>query len=131
VTDYLTSAERARGRGGLLTRIIQMSFAALLLVTVIGCGDGGVGKDGDIVGGPCTAGGCAGGSTCRVATMYPGGTCVVDCASQSDCPDGTACVQESGGVCLLACTDATDCRDGYSCTELSAEPAGRARVCIR
>ena len=63
--------------------------------------------------------------------MYPGGTCTVACASQEDCPDGTACVQESGGTCLLACSRDEDCRDGYECIDQSAEPDGHAFVCIR
>lgn len=105
--------------------------AVLAIVAAIGCGNGGVGTEGDVVGGPCTEGGCAGGSSCLVASMYPGGTCTVDCTTQADCPDGTVCVQESGGTCLLACDSADDCRDGYGCIEKSTEPDGHALVCIR
>lgn len=115
--------------------IARMAWVAIVLAaaSVIGCGGGGsVGKEGDVVGGPCdTGGGCAGGSACLTASMYPGGMCTVDCETQADCPNGTACVQESGGTCLLACSSASDCRDGYDCIEKSAMPSGHAMVCIR
>jgi hypothetical protein len=109
----------------------RIMVAFLGIVTAVGCGSGGVGTEGDVVGGPCSEGDCAGGSSCLVATMYPGGTCTVDCTTQADCPDGTVCVQESGGTCLLACDSADDCRDGYGCIEKSTEPDGHALVCIR
>ena len=114
-----------------MSALTRGSFVVVLLAVLLGCGNGGVGTDGDVVGGPCTAGACAGGSTCLIDTMHPGGTCTVACTSQADCPDGTACVQESGGTCLLSCTSASDCRDGYGCNEKSTLPAGSALVCIR
>lgn len=114
---------------------ISRYFAFALVVAISACsgnGNGGsVGKEGDVVGGPCTADECAGGSTCLVNTMYPGGMCTLACETQDDCPSGTVCVQESGGTCLLACTSATDCREGYDCLEKSTMPSGHAMVCIR
>lgn len=104
---------------------------ALLAVLAPGCGSG-VGRDGDVVGGSCTAsGGCAGGSSCLTDSMYPGGMCTVDCDTQADCPGGSVCVQESGGTCLLACRSAGDCRDGYGCEDKSTVDDGHATVCIR
>jgi len=108
-------------------------FALVLLtLTSLACGgDGGVSRTGDVVGGPCVAGECAAGSTCLMDTMHPDGQCTVACTTQDDCPNGTACVQESGGTCLLSCQSAADCRDGYGCNEKSTLPAGSAFVCIR
>ena len=108
-----------------------MGLAFLLAAS--GCGGGGsVGREGDVVGGPCTAGGgCASGSSCLTASMYPAGTCSVECNSQADCPGGTTCVTESGGRCLLSCSSASDCRDGYGCEEKSTPGDGQAFVCLR
>jgi len=117
--------------GNRTVAITRMALAALAVLVAIGCGDGGVGREGDVVGGPCEAGGCAGGSTCLVDTMFPGGTCTVECETQADCPGGTVCVQEGGGTCLLACDAADDCREGYGCIEKSTMPEGSALVCIR
>ena len=111
--------------------IARMALVALAMVAALGCGDGGVGRSGDVVGGPCEVDGCAGGSMCLVNTMFPGGTCTVACETQADCPGGSTCVQEGGGTCLLACDGAEDCRDGYGCNEKSTLPAGSAFVCIR
>lgn len=107
-----------------------LALAASML-WVVGCGNGGVGTDGDVVGGACdAAGGCAGGSFCIVEGDFPGGTCSIMCDSQADCPSGSACVTENGGVCLLACESNGDCREGYACEEKSAPGDGHAFVCI-
>lgn len=108
-----------------------MMFVMLALTALIGCGNGGVGRDGDVVGGPCSSGGCAGGSTCLEASMYPDGMCSIDCTTQADCPSGTACITEGGGQCVLSCDGADDCRDGYGCLEKSTPGDGHAFVCIR
>ena len=100
------------------------------LVLAAGCGPTGVGRDGNVVGGPCSgSGGCAAGSTCLTSTMDPGGTCSVSCTRQSDCPGNSVCVTEGGGQCVLPCGSASDCRAGYACTERST-PTGHANVCI-
>lgn len=113
--------------------MLRSMATGLLVIALLGCGSGGgVGRNGDVVGGACTPeAGCAGGSSCLLASMYPGGMCTVDCETQADCPNGTRCVQESGGTCLLACSSASDCRDGYGCIEKSTLPEGHALVCIR
>jgi hypothetical protein len=98
---------------------------------VAGCGQT-VGRTGDVVGGPCSASaGCAAGSVCETASMYPGGMCALPCDSLSDCPSGSACITEGGGRCVLRCASASDCRDGYGCNEKSTPGDGNAMVCIR
>jgi hypothetical protein len=116
----------------MINRSLGVVLACVLVAVVAaGCGSG-VGRDGDVVGGSCTAsGGCAGGSECLIASMYPGGMCTVDCETQADCPSGSVCVQESGGTCLLACSSSSDCRDGYGCEDKSTVGDGHATVCIR
>lgn len=114
--------------------MLRRMIGAAVLVSVVGaagCGPTGVGRSGDVVGGPCSAtGGCAAGSTCLTSTMYPGGTCSVHCSQQSDCPSGSTCVTEGGGQCVLPCNSASDCRAGYGCTDRSTPSGGHANVCI-
>lgn len=113
---------------------LALALAIAALDVLAGCGGGGaVGKEGDVVGGPCSDGTCADGSECLVEGDFPGGTCTVRCTSQSDCPGGSWCVQENGGTCLLACEGDGDCRDGYMCESKSAMggPSEQALVCIR
>lgn len=116
----------------MLTRSVFALAWLLFACSVLGCGDGGVGPEGDVVGGSCTGDGqCAEGSRCLVEGDFPGGTCTVDCDSQADCPSGSACVQENDGTCLLSCESASDCRAGYDCEEKSRRGAsGGAFVCI-
>lgn len=110
---------------------IALCLVAALSSGLAGCGQS-VGRNGDVVGGPCTAsGGCAAGSVCETASMYPGGVCSVTCTSQSDCPSGSTCVTESGGRCLQTCSSASDCREGYGCEEKSTPGDGHGMVCIR
>ncbi len=110
----------------------RWGFAALLLAALAGCGQSAVGRNGDVVGGPCSGGGgCASGSVCETASMYPGGMCSVTCDSQADCPGNSACITEGGGRCVLRCSSSSDCRDGYGCNEKSTPGDGHANVCIR
>lgn len=110
-----------------ITRCAILVFG---LACLAACGNDAVGTEGDVVGGACTDGDCAGGSVCLIDTMHPGGMCSVECTSNADCPSGSACAQEGGGRCLLACDNADDCRDGYGCNEKSTLPDGSALVCI-
>lgn len=114
-------------------RSVLCSISFLVLSAIAGCGSGGVGKSGDVVGGPCAGDGdCAGGSVCLVEGDFPGGTCTVRCTSQADCPNGSACVQENGGTCLLACSSNGDCRGEYMCEAKSnLGRSGESLVCIR
>jgi hypothetical protein len=106
------------------------------MALVAACSDSDVGKEGNVVGGPCTTSGgssgtCSDGSLCVVDTDFPGGSCVKACTKQSDCPDGTACIQENGGICVLTCDQESDCRSGYHCVAKSTlDPAGSDMVCI-
>ena len=106
---------------------------SLVMVGCTAAGGGSVGRNGDVVGGTCSAsGGCAAGSQCLTASMYPGGMCSVVCSAQSDCPTGSTCITEGGGRCVLPCGSAGDCRDGYGCISKSLQGReGEATVCIR
>lgn len=116
-------------------------IALLVAAAAFGCGDDGnpaaqgsaVGKQGTVVGGPCTTtSGCAASSQCETDGDFPGGTCVVACSSDAQCPDGTRCISSKGGVCLLTCTTEADCRSGYPCQTKSREGAdGETKVCIK
>lgn len=109
---------------------IAMAFGCSVALT--GCGGGGVGNSGDVVGGPCSQDAqCAPGSRCVTGGDFPDGTCTVVCADDRDCPGGTACIDEEGGVCLLLCDFDTDCRHGYECDDQSRRGhSGSATVCI-
>ena len=115
-----------------MVQIHRWGLAALALAALAGCGQSAVGRNGDVVGGPCSGGGgCASGSVCETASMYPGGMCSVTCDSQADCPGNSACITEGGGRCVLRCSSSSDCRDGYGCNEKSTPGDGHANVCIR
>ena len=108
-------------------------FSSLVMVGCTAAGGGSVGRNGDVVGGTCTAtSGCAAGSECLTASMYPGGMCSVVCTAQSGCPTGSTCITEGGGRCVLPCGSAADCRAGYECIRKSLQGRdGEASVCIR
>jgi hypothetical protein len=112
--------------------MVRWTVLLALCGTLIGCGGGGVGNDGDVVGGPCSSNAdCARGSECATGGDFPGGTCTVRCVDDRDCPGGTACIDESGGICLLLCDFDTDCRIGYECDDQSRRGhSGSATVCI-
>lgn len=63
---------------------------------------------------------------------WPGGFCTISCDSDSDCPDGSACIDESGtGVCAFRCAGDPSCGflgDGYTCQERDGHAAGSAKV---
>ncbi len=122
----------------------QVIASICMCMVSVGCGDDtggtgtgggsspdGVGVDGDVVGGPCSATeGCAASSECIDDGAFPGGTCVVTCESQSDCPEGSFCISSEGGVCLLGCETQDDCREDYICEGKSREDGdGEAKVC--
>lgn len=86
----------------------------VVIMFLVACGGDGVGKGGDVVGGPCASNGdCE--FRCELGGDYPQGTCVKPCNTDNDCPDGTYCINTNGGICLLACTTPSDCRGGYTC----------------
>jgi hypothetical protein len=92
----------------MLRLITILSF----MVLAFACGgDGGVGRDGPVVGGPCTSSGdCE--FRCEMGGEFPQGTCIKPCNTDDDCPDNFL-HQPEGGICLLGCKT-VDCR-GYNC----------------
>lgn len=106
-----------------------MLLAAFALTA---CGQA-VGRDGDVVGNPCTEASarCAAGSVCATEHGLPDGMCSVPCTTQAECPNGSLCITEDGGRCFLRCASDADCREGYEC-DTEPTPAGTdARVCSR
>jgi hypothetical protein len=110
----------------------RLTILVALCGVLAGCGDGGIGNSGDVVGGPCVSDAdCARGSQCARGGDFPDGTCVVRCANDGDCPGGTACIDEEDGICLLLCDFDDDCRIGYECDDKSRQGhSGSATVCI-
>jgi hypothetical protein len=113
-----------------LTRSLLTAFGLSAFLWV-GCGGSGVGKDGDVVGGPCAENNpCAAGSECLQNGEFPGGLCVVSCEKDADCPTGSSCISNEGGVCMQDCTTKDDCRDGYQCEGKARESeSGEKKVC--
>jgi hypothetical protein len=78
------------------------------------------------VGAPCTSDAECGGYANAVcfteeALAIPGGYCSAFCATDSECPSNTACVQ---GACALPCIDG-GCSPGYFCLD-----TGSAQACL-
>ena len=88
--------------------VIALSFALLA------CSDDNVGNDGTYVGGPCTSSNQCD-SVCQTGGDFPQGLCTRACMTESDCPDGTHCIDKEGGICELACQTSADCRSGFTC----------------
>lgn len=105
----------------------SLVLSGLFLATAC---NGGVGNDGDLVGGPCDHDReCV--EECLGGKDFPDGTCSVACKDDYDCPGGTVCIDKQGGVCLLTCEVDSDCRGGYSCRDEDRKGAGgKAGVCI-
>ena len=111
-------------------RALIVCLGSLLAISVAGC-HSSVGPNGDVVGGPCTASGCAGGSRCLIEPDFPGGACTIDCAGPGECPGGSACVEENGGTCLDLCASDGDCRAGYRCiSKRNLAAPGESLVCM-
>ncbi len=104
----------------------SLMMSALL---VWGCG-GGVGVDGDVVGGSCRDDrDCD--ERCLRNNSFPGGQCTVNCRDDGDCPSGAYCIEREGGVCALGCAFNDECRGGYACKgQRSRERNGDRLVCI-
>lgn len=100
-------------------------------VFAFACGGDGVGRDGDLVGGPCaSAGDCE--DRCLEGGDYPGGLCTVSCNTDEDCPPGTHCIDEEGGTCFMGCEFPEDCRVGYTCKgEENRGHGGDSLVCAK
>lgn len=107
---------------------------SLVLLLVLGCGDiTVVGPHGTLVGAACTAD-----SQCQTSCLiddrhFPGGMCTVPCASDAECPSGSACVAHMSGLCVLTCRAAADCAGlgrGYDCGTDERTTGGPVSVCL-
>lgn len=109
-------------------------LVGLAALHAVACNDDDVGKDGTLVGGPCSfSTDCdePNGSFCLSDESFPGGTCAKRCATHDQCPSGSACVDKNSGICLLVCGGVGDCREGYSCDPLANRSGGgQTSVCI-
>ncbi|HZO11692.1 MAG TPA: hypothetical protein VFB62_00485 [Polyangiaceae bacterium] len=105
-----------------------------VLVLHAACKGDDVGKDGTTVGGPCAfSNECDedDGSFCLSDESFPQGTCGKRCATQEQCPAGSACVNKNSGVCLLSCSGGGDCRENYACQSLeNQDGTGQSSVCM-
>ena len=108
-----------------LTRALAAVFCLAVFVTA--CGDITVGPNSALVGAACAADG-----ECRQQCLindrhFPGGMCTLACASDADCPGGSACIAEEGGVCVVACRSDADCAAfgrGFACDQESRQGGG-------
>lgn len=107
-------------------------MAPLLLAAVLlaGCGNSDVSRE---VGARCDDS-----SECDDRCLlpddgWPGGFCSLSCDDDSDCPEGTACVDDEGGVCLFRCESVPECGflgGGWTCQARPTRPDGSVMVCI-
>ena len=113
--------------------VFTLSSICLAAVAAFGCG-GGVGIEGSSVGGACSVSDdCSAESRCLVNNDFPGGTCVVNCVTHEDCPEGSRCIEKEQGVCLLQCEIPGDCRGGYTCKgkKNKSTEGGESLICIK
>ena len=106
---------------------------------VSGNGGGGSGTNplpADTAGKACTGDTDCGPGTCEMEvegldgmpTAAPGGYCMGNCMSDTDCGSGGVCVgaggggqgQGQGGLCYDGCMGDTDCREGYLCGPITS-----------
>ncbi len=104
--------------------------ATLAMPLACGDEDEAVGKQGTLVGGPCASDDDCDGQ-CAQGGDFPDGMCTQSCEDDSQCPDGTVCIDKLGGSCQLACEQDTDCRGTYECDSQGRVGAvGEAFVCV-
>lgn len=91
----------------------MLVLLALAAVALGGCGDDDEGNEAERRG---VGSACAGDSQCieegQTCLAFKGGYCgIAGCASDSDCPGGSACVSHSDGInyCFLICQDKLEC----------------------
>ena len=117
-------------------RRAALGLAWLLAVGAasLGCRTDDVGPDSPLVGGRCTTDKDCVTRCLADAVAYPGGYCTVGCATNGDCPSGSACVAREGGVCMATCLVFADCKEygaGYQCTaQTSQSPGGTPLTCL-
>jgi hypothetical protein len=102
------------------------------LLTVVACGADPVGPAGRLVGGACSASNQCD-SYCTTDKHYPGGMCTVLCASDAQCPAGTACVNEDANFCAVVCASDAQCaafgRDYFCKSRDRVGASGSTPVC--
>jgi hypothetical protein len=101
-------------------KITLCLLAVLVALGFVACGDddGGTEADRVGVGADCvTDDGCLqpeddAGPRLECLTQFKGGYCgIEDCASNEDCPEGSACVDHDDGseYCFRVCTEKSEC----------------------
>ena len=89
--------------------------------------DGGTTSPGKIGDGCWVDDDCEGDAVCwAINEGFPGGMCVVEGCTATDCPDGSSCysLTSGGSVCLADCQGNDECReeDGYTCDQNACWP---------
>jgi hypothetical protein len=107
-----------------------MRFAAIA-IALAACADSDVSRE---LGAECSKDrDCT--DRCAVGDAWPDGMCTAGCASDADCPDGTACLAEQMGICAYTCATDAQCAFlgvDYGChDEDRVDPMAptRAKVC--
>lgn len=115
----------------LVRTILKSTLFTVSLFSAAACGSDGVGIDGALVGGSCDENSDCD-EECLRGGDFPEGTCSVSCRDDSQCPDGSNCIDKEGGICLLTCERPSDCRGGYTCKgEENEGHGGDSLVCIK
>lgn len=113
-------------------RIVWRSWL-LVSLFALSCGGGAIGSSGRLVGGACqTSSQCD--FVCHDDSHYPGGYCTVRCASDAECPTGTACVEDGGGICAVLCKAQAECSGwgrGYICDNVRRRGGGGEHLVCR
>jgi len=104
-----------------MCRYMYVSLTLLLWMSIPGCGDDATEADRLGVGAQCTdAAECESADenvTLECLTQFTGGYCGLEgCATDSDCPEGSACVTHDDGdnYCFRICGDKVDCNRNRS-----------------
>ena len=111
---------------------MKVAFAFASLITLfVACSSS---PTDSLIGAPCAVDGdCAHRCFTDNGDHFPGGFCSESCASDADCPNGTACIGVAGGVCMFVCPpfDCTFMGPGWTCDARDRNNgAGQVNVCI-
>lgn len=81
---------------------------------------------------------CEDGYHCSTSSVVPGGYCVNECESNSDCPPASSCGSFNAGQdCMPICQDDSECESGHCdrysgyCRETRAEGGEPGAACLR
>lgn len=101
---------------------------SLVFAFGVGCG---VGPDSPLVGGECNSDReCE--KRCSTSKTFGSGMCTNSCASDKECPDGTACVDREKGICAITCAVDSDCQGfgrAFVCDDIDRIGRGEVNVC--